>query len=249
MLFRSKAPLDELEKYARELFSKIPKRDVPPVKREAKFLPRKAALRLAMIEPVKELRQLQLEFLIPPVRPDFASKPDELVTQLLSFPGEGGLQEYLKREGLVNGVGGFTWERTNDYGSLFISITLTPEGQKQYSRVLGAVMSYLEFLRASPFPAEFFKDRARIAALNETYNDRGEGSGLATKLANQALFVRQFTARAQALSLDYFLMEAVDQPWKRVNESRVGGHWGLWDVQRAPKFALQGPIEIGRAHV
>ena len=67
--------------------------------------------------------------------------------------------------------------------------------------------------------------------------------GAHASLANQALFVRQFTARAQALSLDYFLMEAVDQPWKRVNESRVGGHWGLWDVQRAPKFALQGPID------
>lgn len=67
--------------------------------------------------------------------------------------------------------------------------------------------------------------------------------GARASLANQALFVRQFSARAQALSLDYFLMEAVDQPWKRVNESRVGGHWGLWDVQRAPKFALQGPVD------
>jgi insulysin len=183
-----KAPLDELEKHARTYFSAIPRRNVPAVTREATFLPRKAALRLALIEPVKELRQLQLEFVIPATRPDFASKPDELISQLVGYSGPGGLEELLKREGLANGVGGGVWERTGDYGSFMLTVTLTPAGQKDYSRVLGAVMSYLEHLRASPFPAEFFRDRARIAALNETYGDRGEGYTFATRLANQALF-------------------------------------------------------------
>jgi len=183
-----KAPLDELEKHARSLFNAIPRRNVPAVVREATFLPRKPALRLAFIEPVKELRSLQLEFVAPATRPDFASKPDELVSQLLSYPGPGGLLAYLKSEGLANTLGGGVWERTGSYGSFMVGISLTPAGQKDYARVLQATMSYLEHLRASPFPADFYRDRARIAALNETYSDRGEGSALATKLANQALF-------------------------------------------------------------
>ena len=80
------------------------------------------------------------------------------------------------------------WERTGDYGSLMISVSLTPAGQQQHSRVLGALMSYLEHLRTSPFPAGFHRELARIGALNETYRDRGEGAALAVKLANQALF-------------------------------------------------------------
>jgi len=183
-----KAPLDELEKYARELFSPIPRRNIPAVVREAKFLPRKAALRLAQVEPVKELRQLQLEFVVPATRPDFASKPDELLTQLISYPGPGGLLDYLKHEGLANGLGGGVWERTGNYGSFMLTVTLTPAGQAEYARVLAATMAYLAHLRASPFPTEFYRDRARIAALKETYTDRGEGADLATKLANQALF-------------------------------------------------------------
>lgn len=183
-----KAPLDELEKYARDLFSAIPRRNIPAVVREAKFLPRKAALRLAQVEPVKELRQLQLEFVVPATRPDFASKPDELLSQLISYPGPGGLLDYLKREGLANSAGGGIWERTGAYGSFMLTVTLTPAGQKEYSRVLAATMSYIQHLRTSPFPADFYRDRARIAALNETYNDRGEGATLATKLANQTLF-------------------------------------------------------------
>jgi insulysin len=182
-----KAPLDELEKHARTIFSALPKRNVPVVKREPVFLPRKPALRLAFIEPVKEVRSLYLEFVIPATRPDFASKPDELLSQLISYPGPGGLVETLKRDGLINSLGGFVWERTADYGSFFVIADLTPAGQKEHARVLGQIFSYFSFLREAPFPAAFYRDRARIAQLNETYKDRGEGAQLAMRLAAQML--------------------------------------------------------------
>lgn len=59
--------------------------------------------------------------------------------------------------------------------------------------------------------------------------------------AHQARFVREFLG--QAVALDYYLMEAVDQPWKAATEGRVGAHWGLFDARRNLKFNLQGPIE------
>ncbi|MBL9200968.1 MAG: insulinase family protein [Opitutaceae bacterium] len=183
-----KAPLDELEKLAREKFGPVPKRAITPPVREARFLPRKAALRLAQVEPIKEERALSLEFAVPGTRADFASKPDELLTQLISYPGPGGLVEALKRDGLINGLSAFVWERTPVYGSLFIGADLTPAGKEQRARVLTEIFAYLAHLRAAPFPADFYRDRARIAALNETYRDRGEGASLATTLANQALF-------------------------------------------------------------
>ena len=37
-------------------------------------------------------------------------------------------------------------------------------------------------------------------------------------------------------------MEAFDQPWKRPIEGTVGAYWGLLDVDRAPKFAMSGPV-------
>jgi len=71
---------------------------------------------------------------------------------------------------------------------MFFEIDLTPAGETASQRVLETVFAYLEHLRTAPFPAEFYADQARIAALKETYNDRGEGSSLATSLANQVLF-------------------------------------------------------------
>jgi exo-beta-1,3-glucanase (GH17 family)/cellulose synthase/poly-beta-1,6-N-acetylglucosamine synthase-like glycosyltransferase len=60
---------------------------------------------------------------------------------------------------------------------------------------------------------------------------------------NQARFVREFLARAPAEGVhDYYLMEAVDQPWKRATEGRAGAHWGLLDASRRAKFEFEGPL-------
>ncbi len=62
--------------------------------------------------------------------------------------------------------------------------------------------------------------------------------------ANQALFLRTFLAyAAQHSDIEYFLMEAFDQPWKRRDEGAVGAHWGIFDVDRQSKFAFEGQIE------
>jgi insulysin len=183
-----RASPEELERLVRERFAAVPRRNLPELVRRPGFLPRREALRLTMIEPVKELRQLTLEFALPATRPHFAAKPDELLSQLLTYAGPGGLTDLLKREGLANGVSGFVYDRTQAYGSLFVVVSLTPEGQERHRRVLELLFGYVRHLREAPFPADFRRDRARIAALNETYQNRGEGADLAARLATQALF-------------------------------------------------------------
>ena len=59
---------------------------------------------------------------------------------------------------------------------------------------------------------------------------------------NQARFVREFVVMARDKGMDYNLIEAFDQPWKRRNEGTVGGHWGIFDSLRTLKFPLTGPV-------
>ncbi|HVL55259.1 MAG TPA: glycosyltransferase [Burkholderiaceae bacterium] len=60
----------------------------------------------------------------------------------------------------------------------------------------------------------------------------------------QAKFIREFLARSNGKHLDYFLMEAIDQPWKTTSlEGRVGAHWGIFYADRTPKFEFTGPLE------
>ncbi|MGE0653344.1 MAG: beta (1-6) glucans synthase, partial [Alphaproteobacteria bacterium] len=61
-------------------------------------------------------------------------------------------------------------------------------------------------------------------------------------LVNQARFVREFVLGANRLGIDYNLIEAIDQPWKRVPEGTVGGYWGIYSADRELKFPLTGPV-------
>ncbi|MBV8740624.1 MAG: glycosyltransferase [Sinobacteraceae bacterium] len=60
--------------------------------------------------------------------------------------------------------------------------------------------------------------------------------------ANEALFLRRFLARAEKEHIIYYLMEAFDQPWKAYQEGSPGSYWGVYDVNRHPKFAFTEPI-------
>ena len=71
--------------------------------------------------------------------------------------------------------------------------------------------------------------------------DRFDGAHASPAI--QAKFVRDFLDRIKGKHVDYFLMEAIDQPWKTFNEGRVGAYWGIFHADRSPKFGLQGPIE------
>ena len=59
---------------------------------------------------------------------------------------------------------------------------------------------------------------------------------------NQALFLRRFFVDAQRRGLDYFVMEAFDQPWKTSFEGRAAGYWGMLDLNRQAKWAMTGPV-------
>ena len=59
---------------------------------------------------------------------------------------------------------------------------------------------------------------------------------------NQAIFVREFVKLAEEKGWNYNIIEAFDQPWKRVSEGAVGGFWGLFDKDRLDKNVFTGDV-------
>lgn len=64
----------------------------------------------------------------------------------------------------------------------------------------------------------------------------------APSIVSEARYLREFAAYAEDNDLDYNLIEAFDQPWKRALEGTVGGHWGFFTTEREPKFPWTGPV-------
>lgn len=57
----------------------------------------------------------------------------------------------------------------------------------------------------------------------------------------QAVVLRNFVARAEAIGMEYNIVEAIDQPWKFF-EGGVGPYWGFLNADREPKFSWVGPV-------
>ncbi len=70
---------------------------------------------------------------------------------------------------------------------------------------------------------------------------RMRGEALPSRV-NQARFVRELLNLAESETMGLNLIEAFDQPWKRINEGTVGGYWGLLSEPREEKSPLMGPV-------
>lgn len=71
---------------------------------------------------------------------------------------------------------------------------------------------------------------------------RMRGESYASPIA-QAQYLRGFLSLAKENGWQYNLIEAFDQPWKRVSEGAVGGYWGLYDKNSHDKNALFGEVQ------
>jgi cellulose synthase/poly-beta-1,6-N-acetylglucosamine synthase-like glycosyltransferase/exo-beta-1,3-glucanase (GH17 family) len=57
----------------------------------------------------------------------------------------------------------------------------------------------------------------------------------------QAVTLRNFVSRAEAVGMEYNIVEAIDRPWKFF-EGGVGPYWGILNADGEPKFSWTGPV-------
>jgi exo-beta-1,3-glucanase (GH17 family)/cellulose synthase/poly-beta-1,6-N-acetylglucosamine synthase-like glycosyltransferase len=124
----------------------------------------------------------------------------------------------------------------------FITVHLLPywEGVPVEAAVDHVFLRYEELQRAFP------KKRIVIGEVGWPSNGDRIKLAVASK-ENAARFMREFLDRARNRPVEYYLMEAFDQPWKIGPEGRAGGYWGMFDAFRQAKYPLQGAV-VADAH-
>ena len=179
-----RAGLDQLEAWARRYFAAVPDRQLAPLTYPADYLPRKPALRLLRMEPIKDLRHLHLQFPLPGLRDGWPHKSADLLGHVFGGEGPGSLLSQLKAEGLATTLSAGAQSSTAQYGAFELQIGLTPQGLQQVPRVLQLVFATARLLREQGLPAHLFRERQTLARLDERYRDKGEGANLAAGLAS-----------------------------------------------------------------
>jgi glucan 1,3-beta-glucosidase len=121
----------------------------------------------------------------------------------------------------------------------FITIHILPYWENN-PVAAGKGVAYLKTVRedvATQFPGK------RIFIGETGFPSAGrERAGAMPSIVSEARYLREFAAYAESVDLDYNLIEAFDQPWKRELEGTVGGHWGFFTTHRQPKFPWTGPV-------
>ena len=131
----------------------------------------------------------------------------------------------------------------------FITVHLLPywEGVPREGAVTHVMRRYEEMRRAFPKKKIVIGEvgwpsgGSRVRLKNPAKLDDPAVFSTAS-VADEAQFIREFLPIAKKRGLDYYLMEAFDQPWKRSNEGRTGAYWGIFNADREPKFSLEGPV-------
>ena len=120
----------------------------------------------------------------------------------------------------------------------FITIHLLPYWEKfprKDAVGIGVLKNYYEL--QSLFPGK------HILIGEVGWPSAGDRKSVATpSVEDEAQFIRQWVKEASFRKIDYYLMEAFDQPWKEGIEGRVGAYWGVYGADRQPKFSFTGPV-------
>ncbi|MGV8997164.1 MAG: hypothetical protein ACOH12_09490 [Parvibaculaceae bacterium] len=121
----------------------------------------------------------------------------------------------------------------------FITIHILPYWENNPTSAANGV-AYLDHVRqeaAAHFPGK------RIFIGETGFPSAGrERDDARPSIVSQALYLRSFADYAEKNDLDYNLIEAYDQPWKRGQEGTVGGKWGFFTTDRLSKFPWTGPV-------
>jgi exo-beta-1,3-glucanase (GH17 family)/cellulose synthase/poly-beta-1,6-N-acetylglucosamine synthase-like glycosyltransferase len=128
----------------------------------------------------------------------------------------------------------------------------TPELVRHVDLIAAHVLPYWEFVpreqatrfvldRARDLKRQFPKKPLLLSEVGWPSNGRTRGGADASP-ADQAIYLRELVNRLNAQGYNYFIIEAFDQPWKMDDEGSVGAYWGVYNLERQPKFAFAGPV-------
>ncbi len=120
----------------------------------------------------------------------------------------------------------------------FITIHLLPYWEKiprKDAVGIGVLGNYIQM--QSAFPGK------KIVIGEVGWPSAGDRNTVAQpSVEDEAQFIRQWVKEASWRKIDYYLMEAFDQPFKEADEGRVGAYWGVYGADRQPKFSFTGRI-------
>jgi insulysin len=179
-----KESIDELEKYAIEMFSPIKNKNLEPIKFPNRVYDDKSLAKVFEVVPVQDLRQLSINWEIPDHIDYYDSNPSAYISHLLGHEGEGSLLSELKRKGWCNNL--YSGQRREALGFQFYNLTvdLTEDGGENIDSIIKNVYQYLNMLINNKPEKWIFDELLQLGKISFDYKDKERPESCVSKIAS-----------------------------------------------------------------
>lgn len=209
----SRASLDALQEVVEETFGNLPYSDptqhgrrgnIPPTKPVTEFptehsqyttdsnVPVQAfnASNLGIVRetvPLLESRSLKISFATPPLDDPLLkqSRPYRALSHILGHESPGSLHALLNNKGWLVGLSSGIGIDCSDFSFFTLTLSLTPEGMKHYSKVLDLVFEWIALLRETDEETlhEYHDELRQISKYNFEYRENGDSTDFCSSAA------------------------------------------------------------------
>ncbi|CDR34183.1 insulinase family protein [Criblamydia sequanensis] len=168
-----KQPLEELKQLVIKDFSGIPKREIIKTDIAGPLSNPSFAGKLIYIEPLQELRTLNLTFEVPEkYKKMLDSKPYSVVCSVLGDESETSLLNALKKEGLAESLTCGDLHFGGKKLEIYVQIGLTAKGVANWQTVLERFLQAVANFKEKKFPKMLFDDINQIQTLSYQFQSR-----------------------------------------------------------------------------
>ncbi len=169
--------LDVLEQWTRELFSPIKNSDAEHPSKDYMCIEPLLSCHTGLktyVDPIKDIRQLEVYWVIPPPELSYKTKPTDYISHLLGHEGKGSLLSVLKERHWANGLGAGPCNGACPFAFFSVIIHLTEEGVNHVDSIIELLFGYLHLIKSEGIEKWIFEETCSLSKMNFHFQERCE---------------------------------------------------------------------------
>lgn len=174
--------LDTLEGYVRARFEAVPTAgESTPQSAVPIYLPDQVGARIH-VTPLDEIRELYLEFPVPPELEHYRAHALGLLTSLVGQEGPGSPHDVLTQKGWITRLQSGD-DGAEDHSLFTVRVTLTEEGLAHRDDVVGVIFQYMRLMGDPDTLAPYWNEQRTLSQLNFQFAEAPRPASLARSAA------------------------------------------------------------------
>ena len=180
----SNLSMPELKAKASKHFSAIPNNISAKKEIEVPVTTQAQNQKLIHYKPKKDIKKIQLKFIIKNNASEFKFKPNYYLSYLINSEMPGALVDTLKTKNLIESL--YSWADPTAFGNageFVIDISLTDKGLRQKDLIISQVFNYLALIKSEGISKKYFLEIKQSLKNSFDYQDKYSEYSYAAKLA------------------------------------------------------------------